>query len=180
MSYGEIKAIPTEYKGYRMRSRLEARWAVFFDALELDWEYEAEGLLLPNGVKYLPDFLLHIPDSISLFVEVKHGDLCLGDPEFRKAEQTASFGRPVLILNGPPDAARMWNIAIGDNGIRGAFFCDLEKCPILYADGYWHTQTEIDDRTGFLHLPHDEETLRKSFGQGVIDAVKAARSARFA
>lgn len=25
-----IKAIETEYKGYRFRSRLEARWAVFF------------------------------------------------------------------------------------------------------------------------------------------------------
>ena len=28
----EIKAIETVYKGYRFRSRLEARWAVFFDA----------------------------------------------------------------------------------------------------------------------------------------------------
>ena len=32
-----IKAIPTEYKGYRFRSRLEARWAVFFDACGADW-----------------------------------------------------------------------------------------------------------------------------------------------
>jgi hypothetical protein len=30
----EIKAIETSYKGYRFRSRLEARWAVFFDALD--------------------------------------------------------------------------------------------------------------------------------------------------
>ncbi|MCB6994492.1 hypothetical protein LI177_13475 [bacterium 210820-DFI.6.37] len=28
----QLKAIQTEYKGYRFRSRLEARWAVFFDA----------------------------------------------------------------------------------------------------------------------------------------------------
>ena len=27
-----IKPIETNYKGYRFRSRLEARWAVFFDA----------------------------------------------------------------------------------------------------------------------------------------------------
>ena len=26
-----IKPIPTVYKGYRCRSRLEARWAIFFD-----------------------------------------------------------------------------------------------------------------------------------------------------
>ncbi len=31
----EIKAIETRYKGYRFRSRLEARWAVFFDALSV-------------------------------------------------------------------------------------------------------------------------------------------------
>jgi hypothetical protein len=38
-----IKAIETRYKGYRFRSRLEARWAVFFDALGVEWEYEKEG-----------------------------------------------------------------------------------------------------------------------------------------
>ena len=32
-----IKAIETSYKGYLFRSRLEARWAVFFDALGLVW-----------------------------------------------------------------------------------------------------------------------------------------------
>ena len=38
-----IKAIETSYKGYRFRSRLEARWGVFFDALDIKWEYESEG-----------------------------------------------------------------------------------------------------------------------------------------
>jgi hypothetical protein len=41
-----IKAIETQYKGYRFRSRLEARWAVFFDALDIKWEYEKEGYAL--------------------------------------------------------------------------------------------------------------------------------------
>lgn len=51
------RAIETRYKGYRFRSRLEARWAVFFDALGLKWEYEPEGFELPSG-RYLPDFYL--------------------------------------------------------------------------------------------------------------------------
>lgn len=38
-----IKAIETRYKGYRFRSRHEARWAVLFDALDIKWEYELEG-----------------------------------------------------------------------------------------------------------------------------------------
>jgi hypothetical protein len=55
---GTIKAIETHYKGYRFRSRLEARWAVFFDALGLDWEYEKEGFDLGEHGWYLPDFYL--------------------------------------------------------------------------------------------------------------------------
>lgn len=63
-----IKAIPTRYKGYHFRSRLEARYAVFFDALGLKWEYEPEGFELPNGERYLPDF--YLPEQ-RVWVEVK-------------------------------------------------------------------------------------------------------------
>lgn len=49
--------IQTMYKGHRFRSRLEARWAVFFDAYGIEWEYEKEGYELPSGW-YLPDFWL--------------------------------------------------------------------------------------------------------------------------
>lgn len=51
-----IKVKETEYHGYRFRSRLEARWAVFFDSLGVKYEYEPEGFTLDNGVSYLPDF----------------------------------------------------------------------------------------------------------------------------
>ena len=74
-----IKPIETHYRGYRFRSRLEARWAVFFDTLGVEWEYEPEGFVLPNGSKYLPDFRLkcygtrgNIQDKpFVLYVEVK-------------------------------------------------------------------------------------------------------------
>lgn len=52
----DIKPIETVYNGYRFRSRLEARWAVFLDAIGADWEYEPEGFDLGNGIFYLPDF----------------------------------------------------------------------------------------------------------------------------
>ncbi len=51
-----IRALPTEYKGITFRSRREARWAVFFDALKLPWVYEAEGYDLGPVGYYLPDF----------------------------------------------------------------------------------------------------------------------------
>jgi hypothetical protein len=62
-----IKAIETIYNGYRFRSRLEARWAVFFDALGVDYEYEPEGFELSCG-RYLPDFFLK---DFDVYVEVK-------------------------------------------------------------------------------------------------------------
>lgn len=63
-----MKAIETRYKGYRFRSRLEARWAVFFDTLEVRYEYEKEGLDLGDGVYYLPDF--YLPEH-ECYVEIK-------------------------------------------------------------------------------------------------------------
>lgn len=51
-----IKPIETIYNSYRFRSRLEARWAVFFNALGVEFEYEPEGFVLPSGKYYLPDF----------------------------------------------------------------------------------------------------------------------------
>ena len=47
---GTIKAIETRYAGYRFRSRLEARWAVFFDTLGLKWQYEPEGYELDPDI----------------------------------------------------------------------------------------------------------------------------------
>lgn len=63
-----IKAIETYYEGRRFRSRLEARWAVFFDTLGIKWIYEPEGIKLSDGTCYLPDF--YLPESDSFF-EVK-------------------------------------------------------------------------------------------------------------
>lgn len=53
-------AIETEYNGFKFRSRLEARWAVFFDEAGIKYEYEPEGFEVSLGenkkVRYLPDF----------------------------------------------------------------------------------------------------------------------------
>lgn len=45
-----IKPIETIYNGYRFRSRLEARWAVFLDSLGVKYEYEPEGFELPDAI----------------------------------------------------------------------------------------------------------------------------------
>lgn len=69
MTTATIKAIETKYKGYRFRSRLEARWAVFFDHLGIDWRYEEQGYDLgPKLGWYLPDFYL---PKFKEWVEIK-------------------------------------------------------------------------------------------------------------
>jgi hypothetical protein len=69
-----IKAIETKYDGRHFRSRAEARWAVFFKALKIPYEYEPEGFVLPDGRRYLPDFRLQLMSGGKLrdfWVEVK-------------------------------------------------------------------------------------------------------------
>jgi hypothetical protein len=62
------KSIETKYKGVLFRSRLEARWAVFFDTLEEPWAYEWEPYNLEDFGPYLPDFWL---PRQKLWVEIK-------------------------------------------------------------------------------------------------------------
>lgn len=62
-----MKPIETLYGGYRFRSRLEARWSVFFDTLGIAYQYEVEGFDL-EGLWYLPDFWL---PELNCWIEIK-------------------------------------------------------------------------------------------------------------
>jgi len=64
----DLKPIETRYKGYRFRSRLEARYAVFFDTIGLEWQYEPEGFDLGEAGLYLPDF--YFP-KLNIWIEIK-------------------------------------------------------------------------------------------------------------
>jgi len=99
----QIKAIDTLYKGYKFRSRLEARWAIFFDELGFVWEYEYEGFNLKSGY-YLPDFYL---PEYHIFLEVK--PIVFNEIESIKCGELSSLcvfekGQPdVILLDGQPD-----------------------------------------------------------------------------
>ncbi|RUM99013.1 hypothetical protein EET67_05070 [Pseudaminobacter arsenicus] len=64
-----IKAIPTTYAGVNFRSRLEARWAAFFDLCGWKWDYEPFDL---EG--WAPDFRLRTKVG-PVLCEVKPADL---------------------------------------------------------------------------------------------------------
>ncbi len=68
-----IKAHPTVYRDVHFRSRLEARWAAFFDLAGWKWEYEPLDLN-----RWTPDFRVTFPcghsecnGSHTLLVEIK-------------------------------------------------------------------------------------------------------------
>ncbi|MFA5376624.1 MAG: hypothetical protein WC455_12830 [Dehalococcoidia bacterium] len=99
-----IKPIETHYKGYRFRSRLEARYAVALDKMQtkgIPWEYEFEGFDLGKAGYYLPDFWL---PSINAFAEVKPMRLNIQEVERVKALYDMT-GFPVLLLIGTPHEA---------------------------------------------------------------------------
>lgn len=91
-----IKPIETHYAGCRFRSRLEARWAVFFDTLGVAWEYERQGLEV-NGKSYLPDFWL--PNE-QMHIEVK-GDASTLNPNLLLELAEGSPDRFRLLVLGP-------------------------------------------------------------------------------
>ena len=114
-----IKAIETKYKGYRFRSRLEARWAVFFESIRplwssgFIWEYEPEGFNLGDGGLYLPDFKISYGVHYC-YVEIKGKKPT--EEEFEKGKKIASHTqKPFYFLCQIPDP---------DNCINGAVIFD--------------------------------------------------------
>jgi hypothetical protein len=107
----ELKPIETVYKGYRFRSRLEARWAVFLDSCGLRWDYEREGYDL-DGIWYLPDFWVEPqPDSDGyaripgFWLEIKGAPCERGSLEWKKAQRLAlASGSAVYMFLGQIDA----------------------------------------------------------------------------
>jgi hypothetical protein len=91
----ELQPIKTEYRGHLFRSRLEARWALFFDLIGVAWTYEGEGYELPGG-RYLPDFEINLARRGFCFFEVKPYQPDLD--ELRKAHELAFASRRMVFI----------------------------------------------------------------------------------
>jgi len=106
MDFAKIKAIETEYNGYRFRSRLEARWAIFFDSAKICYEYELEGYEMDGGIRYLPDFYL---TGYKLHVEIKPDLETLTFKELEKIDRFAMCpDNKVLLICGTPTNQKMY------------------------------------------------------------------------
>lgn len=134
-----IQAIETVYHGYRFRSRLEARWAVFFDALGIAWTYEPEGYDL-NGKWYLPDFWL---PEFPLFIEIKPFDATKLEPH-EQGDVMDTIRRfrdcdvgPIALMRDPGVWAslRCWDLTDSSGGSYDSDFVVwsvLDDKPVLF------------------------------------------------
>ena len=111
-----MKVIETRYKGCRFRSRTEARWAVYFDAVGVKWEYEPEGFEFEDGHpfretdggmsfaaggRYLPDFRI-LRKGVVVWAEVKGAEFTPGERELCEL-LVINTHQPCLLLAGIPE-----------------------------------------------------------------------------
>lgn len=191
-----IKAIETYYNGRKFRSRLEARWAVFLDALGVEYEYEPEGFV-KDGVCYLPDFRVNCyggssgNKSYPLYLEVK-GKADESDAQVLKT--FTPWGKkdycisdnpdwfPVLVLGDIPpveDDNDVFRIPTTINIGHGIRTFDRETI-----DGRYEPAIPAADGFGrfFLmpnYIPDSEEWFYDEVLPDIADAYRIARQARF-
>jgi hypothetical protein len=181
-----IKAIETVYKGYLFRSRLEARWATFFDALHIEWEYEKEGFVLPGiRVRYLPDFWL---PQVSMWAEVKPVSFS-GMEKLKCQKLSIATERPVLMLDGMPKARNYWayllEYSFDQDGAELTGETTFNDYALMDQNRYWEYEARFYGSTGVAwpavwncYAPdHSVDCICSrcdAFG-----AIRAARQARF-
>lgn len=155
-----VRPIETHYNGYRFRSRLEARWAIFFDTLGIKWEYEPEGYKMPDGTCYLPDFWLPSFDG-GMFVEVKpeNGDFSKAIKFAMESKQT------VWLADGVPAPKVYTVVSQGKTSVA----CPLIDQAIGEDRMFWEPGYENEDGT------IDPDIC----GPHYLLAVRRAKTARF-
>ena len=170
-----LRPIETHYKGHRFRRRLEARWAVAFDVLRLDYDYEPEGYRLANGLMYLPDFYL---SQVRMFAEVKPEPVSRYAMFDHEAMHKASglvlaTGRPLIILDGAPKDMNYWAMQPEDADPVGwdwLSFYPFEPHAMHVSQGrFWSDSDGIE-------FPY---RVKPEWSSVLHPAIEASRSARF-
>lgn len=175
-----IKAIQTFFDGYRFRSRLEARWAVFFKTLNIRYTYESEGYDL-GGVWYLPDF--YLPDY-DYWIEVKPVEINRGSRDWAKVRSLAGYlGKIVYVAigdcwfpyNGNPGHGEIANyhMPIRPDGSAAShhWWIDCGNCHRLSLVVFGHSN--------YCECRDQGAPINWSNSPRLINAYKTARAARF-
>ncbi len=170
-----MNALATTYNKQQFRSRLEARWAFFLDAMSIAWQYEKEAFDM-GGLTYVPDFFLGFA-----WLETK-GELItdeIGLQVIRKCTRLAVLSHTPVILafNDPLDQ----RCAVF--GKRGGFYTQshFTVCRIC---GTFGVKVRVGEDTCMI-CPRGkgceavEPTLIRQSRRQAFDAAMAARKHRF-
>lgn len=154
-----IQPIETSYDGYLFRSRLEARWAVFFNSLKIPYEYEKEGYRLPSGRWYLPDFWLPKQDC---WFEVKPIE-----PTKEEIHDVTALGvgthKSAFIMFGTipsPENLECYGFSYEEYTIQPAWILSFKGNPIW---DYHYVWCECST-CGLIGLQYDARSARLSCG----------------
>lgn len=102
-----LKPNEVVYNGYRFRSRLKARWAVFFDAVGIEWQYEPESYWLSKP--FLPDFWL---PKLEMFAEIK-STREEGDQSFPIVKElVAQSNKRAIVICGSPHQYQSHDVSL--------------------------------------------------------------------
>ena len=143
----ELNQIDTFYDNLYFRSRTEARWAVFFNAIGWEYLYEFEGYNLPIGC-YLPDF--YFP-KLNVWAEVKPGEL--NEIELTKCKELSfkmksnDLGIDVILLEGVPSFKSLRTISNGQIWINVILLSVYERNYPFYTSDDYPKKHYMLDRT---------------------------------
>ena len=103
--------------GIKFRSRMEARWAVFWHRLNINWTYEPCTLNLPVFGPYIPDFKLCALGGTgepSTLVEVKPEYPTELEIQKARAAIPLSGAQGIILVIGNPDYRGYWMLTRTD------------------------------------------------------------------
>lgn len=178
-----LKAIETTYKGYKFRSRIEARWAYFMDLLGVRYEYEKEGYKLNHGW-YLPDFWLIDLDA---WLEIKGKsptmqEICLAEDLSWHTKKIVylAFGQipyPVYEFDSE-DIESMYAFFPNGGSDTRYYFCECVYCGSIGIQFDGRSDRMPCKTKGCPRSEHGDKGYAFAT-YTLLDAYKKARQARF-
>lgn len=156
----------TLYKGRRFRSHIEARWAVYFDALGLLWEYEKTEFDFGLGYVYRPDFWLQ---DVRMWAAVTDDRMPAAEEDLCRA-LVRRTGFPCLKLEGVPEVRHYYAFELFEGRI------DLMDYLLTNFHGYPKSEHRFYGSTG---MNDAELQVNLDYFDDLVPAVQSSRTARF-
>ena len=181
-----IQSIDTVYDGYRFRSRLEAKWAMFFNEAGIEYSYEPKGIKTSYGW-YLADFFI---PSMDLWIDVK-GNAEAEPFALNKLAEICEEGQRGAIIENIPlvknnsinpfeskDFKLQHNVTFGEGTEDGLYlFCSCIKCG-AYGFEYEGRSARIECGCDHSDISNGDRSHNYD-SPNLLKAYKVARGARF-